>query len=41
VDCGAMRPGKYSLDSKLCDVKFLYQSILLLLQDLKESLTEG
>ena len=40
-DGGAMRTGKHSLESKLRDVEFLYQGIAMLLEDLRESLTEG
>jgi|SRR5277367_2749015 len=40
-DGGAMRTGKHALESKLRDVKFLSQGIAMLLEDLRESLTEG
>jgi len=40
-DGGAMRAGKHSLESKLRDVEFLYHGIAMLLEDLRESLTEG
>jgi hypothetical protein len=38
---GAMLPGKHSLDFKLKDVKFLYKSIVRLLEDIREILMEG
>jgi hypothetical protein len=40
-DAGAMRTGKHSLEYKLHDVSFLSQSIVMLLQDLNETLIEG
>ena len=40
-DSGTMRTGKYALESKLCDVQFLYQGTSMLLEDLRETLTEG